>query len=182
MTTGKRGRTRGRTRGRAGALPQPPLCLRSRCAQAQGAGRGGGPVLGWAGPAERGEVSELMLKEDSSSPLHKDLETPGFPGRGGPRAKCQPRGGAPGTHSPTNPQGSGSVLCGEEGLVPVLSLHGGGGGQGVGEWSSDRHSLLSSGCCLLSPHFPECVCVDGPRFLHVLGGSTAEPPGTCWRE
>ena len=80
-------------------------------------------MLGWAGPAERGEVSELMLKEDSSSPLHKDLETPGFPGRGGPRAKCQPRGGAPGTHSPTNPQGSGSVLCGEEGLVPVLSLH-----------------------------------------------------------
>lgn len=75
---------------------------------------GGGPVLGWDGPAERGEVSELMLKEDSSSPLHKDLETPGFPGRGGPRAKCQPRGGAPGTHSPKNPQGSGSVLCREE--------------------------------------------------------------------
>lgn len=64
-----------------------------------------GRGLGWAGPVERGEGSELMLREDSSSPLRKDLETPGFPGRGGPRAKCQPRGGAPGTHSPTNPHG-----------------------------------------------------------------------------
>ena len=64
-----------------------------------------------------------MLRKDSSSPLRKDSETPGLPGRGGLWAKSQPRGGAPGTHSPTNPQGSGSVLCGEEGLVPVLSLN-----------------------------------------------------------
>ena len=70
---------------------------------------------------------------------------------------------------------------GKEGPAPVLSLHGGGGSRGAGERSSDGHSLLSSGCCFLSPCFPGCVCVDGPRLLHVSGGSTAEPPGTWWR-
>lgn len=66
---------------------------------------------------------------------------------------------------------------GKEGPVPVLSVHGGGGGQGVGEQSSDRHSLLSNGCCLLSPRFPECVCVDGPGFFMCWEAAQQSPQG-----